>query len=441
MMYSYILLMNNKFNMMKQLFLKLIVCVTMLATGGCALHKTSDSPKQDSVAEMKPDVLFIAYDYGESLAFKAVIPYLKSRHISVKVLTFGAADKALSDLPGTVPLKSLFTSKELQDNKKVVETWTSSRSQTLPSKLLESVITKIKPRIVITGMASSIQAQLSNQFVLKGAYTVAFYDNFDLPDKQPFIEPWLNTTIGVNELFLPGNYLIDSFLKIKALSGSEITVVGQPALEAWVASVNNIRKAGVLKELGLTASKPVVVFAAGYDADAIKWLDTFIDTVADRPDFQVEIALHPKMQGQVPPSIERKVVNLSNVHIAPAAVSTQSLVKVADVVVTHKSTVGMKAAYVGVPVLYVAENSYNNILIENKLAMRASSWSEIMNALHRFVDRKSASYINLKALGIPSQPIVRFDSRLLDILKGFKKPSRMPVIEQLKVEKKKIPRH
>jgi len=427
--------------MIKQLCVKLMVLIVSLMIGGCAVHKTYNQQNKDLVGEMKPDVLFIAYDYGESLAFKAVIPYLKARHLSIKVLAIGVAEKALSNLPEAITLQSLLTAKQQKDNQTLLKKWSTSREQELPSKLLASVVEKLRPSIVVTGMASSIQAQLTNQLVLKGAYTVAFYDNFDLPSTQSFIRPWLHTTVGVNELFLPGNYLIDSFVKLKPLSGSEITVVGQPALEDWVNTINNVNKTAVLNQLHLSSSKPVIVFASGYDDESIKWLNTFIDAMTDRPDFQVFIALHPKMQGYIPASIKSKIDRLDNVHVAPEGVSTQSLVKAASIVVTHKSTVGMKAAYSGVPVLYVASETYNNILIENKLAMRASSWSEIMNGLHRLVDRKAASLTPTAALGIPSQPIIRFDNRLLAILKGMTKTSKMPVLEKMQIEEKKTPRY
>lgn len=421
--------------MMKQLLFLLVFFFVGLGLSGCASRLAPTTSKPVS-AEISPDVLFIAYDYGDALAFKAVIPYLKSRQMHVKILVFGAAEKALKDFSGSVTLTSLLTMEQKNKYAQLIKDWQMSRTVALPDVVLKDVVSRLDPRVVVTGMAHAIQAQLTNQLAIKGAYSIAFYDNFDAPDTQAFVQPWLAATFGVNEVFLPGDYLINSFLKLKPLSGSELTVVGQPALEDWAKSIQGINREAVIKQLTLKAGEPVIVYAAGYDLDSLSWLNKFLEVAASRPDMQIIIALHPKMNGRLGTELEKKVKALSNVMLAPQGISTEELASISNLLVTHKSTVGVKAAYAGIPVLYVAESSYQNILTEHHLALRASSWSEIMNAVHRSLDQDLPTLVALKKLGMPSQPVVRFDGRLLDILKGLKRTPKMPVLKHVQFEEK-----
>ncbi len=416
----------------------LLVCVGL---NGCAMKNAdlSNTLPLSTKPSYKSDILFIAYDYGEALAFKAVIPYLKARKTSVDILVFGAAKHALARMPNVIDLSSLLSESpedkfQTKDIQSLSTQWDTSRTVLLPNKILETVISRLNPKVLVTGMTHAIQAQIANQVALKGGYTVAFYDNFDNPKTQSSIKPWVNTSLGVNELFLPGDYLINPFLAIKSLSGSEITVVGQPALESWKVDISRIDKASVLSALALKESDKIVVYSLGYDKSSLKWFNHFLDVVKQRPDIHFVISLHPKMKGVFPPRLAEKIKSFSNMTIAPKALSSEQLASIAKVMVVYKSTIGVKAAYTGIPVLYVAEEAYDNVLINHKIAMHASTWSEVLNDLHLLLDQQSLSVPTFKSLGMPTQPIIRFDSRLLDIMKNIKRSHRRPVIESHKIE-------
>lgn len=415
----------------------IILTLFIVGISGCARRVPTSIPENTSnkPPATKVDALFIAYDYGESLAFKSVIPYLKSSGISIRLLTFGAADKALSDMPETVQLTSLLTTQQKAEYANLINGWQTQRTETLPANVLDDIVSMWQPTVVVTGMAATMQAQLTNHFALKDAYTVAFYDNFDNPKTQSFVHPWLAATKGVNEIFVPGDYLIDDFLKIQPLSSSEITVTGQPALDQWSQFAKNINKESVFEKLGVEKNSRIVTFAAGYDQSSLKWADKFIDAATERPDILFFIALHPKMQNTEKLSLVKKVAGLKNVKIAPSTVNTEELVSISRLLATHKSTVGMKAAYIGVPVLYVAENSYNNILISSNLAARADTWSEIINAIHRLLDHPVKQTNTFKELGIPSQAIFHFYARLLKIIDNTKKKVGPPILESIHVDK------
>ena len=417
---------------MKKLLPSLTCLFAIMTLYGCALKSTET--QNTLKKQINTDVLFIAYDYGDALAFKAVLPQLKLRNIHFQVLTFGAAEQAFSDEIHTMQLRTLLPQKQ---QAVLMKKWKASRSVLLPAPILKDIIAHFKADIVVTGMAHGIQAQLASQFSQAGSHTIAFYDNFDVPQSQSYVNPWLNAVTGINEVFLPGDYLIDSFLKIESLSRSEITVVGNPALESWISSQDSIDKASIINQLSLDGEKPIAIYAMGYDKSASHWFNRFLDAVMDRPDVQVVVALHPKMQGQLDPLLASKIQKIDNVKISPQNITTEALTKIADLVVTHKSTIGVKAAYAGVPVLYLADKTYTNILIEHHFAELASSWSEIINTLHQMLDQAKPPLQNFESLGIPLQSAVRFNGRLLEILKHSTPAAQKPVLEKFEVEKDK----
>ena len=419
--------------MVRSLIFLITISLIVIGISGCVRKSPAPRPanKSRAVPATAVDVLFIAYDYGESLAFKSALARLKSKTVNVRILTFGAADRAFRDVPEATQLISLLTTQQKLQHESLLNSLETQRTTTLPVELLEYVVSKWQPQVVVTGMASTAQAQLTNKFALKNAYTVAFYDNFDNPVIQSFVQPWLASTLGVNEIFIPGDYLIKDFLKIKALSSSEITVTGQPALDQWIQSAKYFNKEQIFEKLNIAKNSRVVTFAAGYDQSSLNWADKFIEAATERPDLVFFIALHPKMDNRSDAPLVKKVAGLKNVKIAPPSVTTEELVSVSALLATHKSTVGIKAAYLGVPVLYVAEDNYDNVLISHDLAKRASSWSEIVNAIHYLLDYPDKKQLSFKKLGIPLDSVPHFDDRLLTLLGHTTKKANMPLLESI----------
>ena len=417
---------------MKKLLPSLIYLFVIMSLCGCA--SKSITTQNTLKKQIKTDILFIAYDYGDAVAFKAVLPQLKLHNIHFQILAFGAAEQVFSDELHTIQLKTLLPQKQ---QAALVTKWKTSRSELLPALMLKDITSQFTTHIVVTGMAHAIQAQLASQFSQTGSHTIAFYDNFDVPQSQNYVKPWLNTVKGINEVFLPGDYLIDSFLKIASLSRSEITVTGNPALESWANSQEDTDKTKIINELSLSAKKPIAIYAMGYDKSASHWFNRFLDAAMDRPDIQVVVALHPKIRGQLDPLLASRIQKIKNIKISPQNITTEALTGIADLVVTHKSTVGVKAAYVGVPVLYLADETYTNILIDHHFAELASSWSEIINTLHQMLDQTKRSPKSFASLGIPMQSAARFNGRLLEVLKDSKPTVQQPVLEKIELEKNK----
>ncbi len=394
----------------------------LLVTGcGSFAQQTESDP---APASETVDILLIANDQGESQVFNLLLPELTRRNLSAQVLTMGQADTVFANQTEAVLLNTLGS---------LSENATDDRTQQLDRETLERIVTQFRPAIVVAGMSHAIQAQLANRFKTAGATTMAFYDNFDLISQSHYVVPWLETTTGVDELLLPGHYQAVDAGKLPAFANSQISISGNPALEQWDIVFLITNEAQEKQRLALDPKRPVILFTGGYGDEYEQWLQLFLQAMAERPDLQVLIAPHPNTDGQ----LERNAVAalpLTNASVRDVSTSTAQLATVADLVVTHKSTTGFQAAWQGLPVLFVAADVYNNILIDAGLASRASSWQQILNNVHRYIDQpKRRETVSFKMLGVPEQSLQRIADHL-QTTRYQVVGAGSPILEQLQVE-------
>ena len=394
----------------------------LLMTGCSSLAQQTESdpaPTGETV-----DILLIANDRGESQVFSQLLPELARRNLSAQVLTMGQAETVFANQKEAVRINTLGS---------LPENATDDRTQQLDKETLERIATQLRPAIVVTGMSHAIQAQLANRFKTAGATTIAFYDNFDLISQSQYVVPWLETTTGVDELLLPGHYQAVDAGKLPAFANSQIAISGNPALEQWDIVFLITNEAQEKQRLALAPKRPVILFTGGYGDEYEQWLQLFLQAMAERPDLQVLIAPHPKTDGQ----LERDAVaglQLTNASVRDDTTSTAQLATVADLVVTHKSTTGFQAAWQGLPVLFVAADDYTNILIDAGLASRASSWQQILNNVHRYIDQpKRRETVSFKMLGVPDQSLQRIADHL-QTTRYQVVGAGSPILEQLQVE-------
>ncbi len=400
-----------------------LLFLSFLLVTGCssfAQKTTADNaPSGETV-----DILLIANDQGECQVFSLLLPELAHRSLSAQVLTMGQADTAFANQKEAVRLNTLGSLSENAAN---------DRTQQLDKETLERIATQFRPAIVVTGMSHAIQAQLANRFKTAGATTMAFYDNFDLISQSQYVTPWLETATGVDELLLPGHYQAADAGKLPVFTNSQISISGNPALEQWDIVFLITNKAQEKQRLALDPKRPVILFTGGYGDEYEQWLQLFRQAMTERPDLQVLIAPHPKTDGQ----LERNAVaglQLTNASVRDGTTSTAQLATVADLVVTHKSTTGFQAAWQGLPVLFIAPDDYNNILIDAGLASRASSWQQILNNVHRYIDQpKRRETVSLKMLGVPEQSLQRIADHL-QTTRYQVVGAGSPILEQLQVE-------
>lgn len=351
------------------------------------------------------DLLLVAYDQGESNAFRQMEDNLKRKSINYRILSLGRASEIFKDHPQNIT-PELKSPQELRNNRELKLSWVE----------LNELSSQLNPSIVYSGMASASQAQILNHFGKLGSRTIAFYDNFDPVGEKEFVQPFLREADEVDEFHIPSIATKNSFNSLPQARESELIVTGQPALESWDDIYRRTDVSTVRTQLGLSPQQPIVVFAGGYDDTYEKYFEVFIRATQQMPSITFLVTYHPKTDGSLERSIIDKFAARNVRLIEKGAQTTAVLSKAAVAVLTHKSSIGVQALYKGKPVLFVAEPDLENFLIQKNLALVASSPEEVKQKLMTTLTTHQ-QFLSLDALGMPKKPsqfIARHLKELLD---------------------------
>ncbi|MCL6270514.1 hypothetical protein M3P05_11330 [Sansalvadorimonas sp. 2012CJ34-2] len=362
----------------------IIACLLFLA--GCALRKGVVT----SQAEQKSyDLLLIAYDNGDGRAFRSLLPELTNRNISWHVIAFGPAADLFEPGENITILNQQVSAQEALK-------WKENRRQQLPDQVIQLLLDKIKPRILITGMAHAEQARLTSLWWQQGVWTIAFYDNYESPSEQGWVQPWLEQKPPVEEIFVPSARLSKSFPE--SISRSKgISVVAHPTLKEWDETIKRSHPE-VLRESLKLGSQPVVLIAGGYDKGYQNSLTLMAEAASLRPNLQWLVVPHPRNKGE----FERALLNSDNpppfqlIENEP----TVRLAGIADLVMTHRSTVGWLTSQLGIPTLFVRPEAPPEHLANNRITM-VNSVSSLLNGIHRELDNPSHSSIPARIKELP----------------------------------------
>ena len=359
---------------------------------------------KDKITNHDVDVLFCCYDLGDSNPMQRVMKELDKQGISYKVLAVG---KALE----------IFQSNALKLNLPDVK-W--DRSKILDATHLKLVENSVNPKIVITGMASAVQAQVLNLFKKKQAYTIAFYDNFDTVQTAKYVQSFLKTVDKIDEYFIPSETTLPGFQKLEQTKHSTLSVFGQPILENWDDVFSKTNKAELRQKLKVEPQEQVLLFAGDYTDTYKEYFRTFIKGVGafNNPNLKVFVTYHPKTDGSFEKSVveEEKISNIRIIDIKEF--STTEIATIANAFACHKSSMGIQALYVGIPVIYVVKSGeIRNFATQQGIASQVENAADLSAALDRILKTANRNQPPVQQnLGIPKAATTRMVAHIKELL-------------------------
>lgn len=253
--------------------------------------------------------LFVLFDAGETVALKPVIEALITEGETVDVLALGTASTLM-------PEAAILA--------EVDRTW--DRYKPLSQERLEEILSAYDPTVVTLGVASKIQAQVA-AFYQEEVRVVAYYDNFNPIERSTY--PTLIREIeSLADLFL-----VPSTLAAHSSHAQNVQIVGNPSIEQLIQEIEEIDVTDLKNRLGFEG--PFITYIGGYGSDYEEAFTLFMQCLESFPEYQVIICPHPK----------------SDESFCPC--TTTEAVALADVVVCHRSTLGIKALFAGKKVIFV----------------------------------------------------------------------------------------
>lgn len=326
-------------------------------------------------------VLFILYDAGETYGLLPIMEQLSD----YRVMVMGTARDLVPPSDKVIDINDVMNVYPRIDR----SFW--KRKDAVPIEQLSKI--QITADIVITGVASVVQQQLSAHFKSQGSTILTFYDNmtYTLPN-HPY-----------RDVIAPFQKLTNLMLVPSATIGKSLSckyeVVGQPTLEAWTKTLSSIDSYDMRHSLGF-GNAPLMVYCGGYGEDYANALQLFGECIQDLDGWQVITQLHPKVDGD----LEAAVLNVPVYKDTPGTVA---LVAAADVVVCHRSSAGVLALLSGKEVIFVdvPGSTFTHFGIE----CGASPLATTVDEFHRALMKKSPYSISElhKLAGMPQDPTNR----------------------------------
>jgi hypothetical protein len=315
--------------------------------------------------------LFVLLDAGETKALEPVMKEMDIAGLNYKIIAFGTAWDLIKKHPKAVDIYSETNAPVGLNSLK----W--DRFQSVDLEFLHNVYTLVPAEIVITGMVSKIQSQIGQFFKERGAEVLLYYDGFSPLTIHPFTIEMLH---AASVILAPSSSVAKSIHAL--MPDLRIDVVGQPTLEHWINEIKRMDVQQLKSLLKLEDQKPFLVYISGYGKGYKEAFCLFVEAVQHVENFHIGISLHPRMDG----TLERKILEdykCSHVFIVPQGVPTSHVVSIADLVVNWQSTVGVQAAFLGKPVIYLDNESsdYYCLAIENGWAVKCTSVAEFLNIL------------------------------------------------------------
>lgn len=354
------------------------------------------SPSVFSSVPPRCDVLLVAYDVGDLNALKALAGTLAHRNRQSCFFAVGQAAVQLNQDPRVVFKELGLGGSQAWPRTRILDEDDLAQLQTL------------HPKVIVTGMASALQAQLLT--LTEHAY--AYYDNFDSVVGKEYIQAFLDQTKctgSPSAYWAPSQTTADTFANDPRTKDSPVSVVGQPVLEEWETLFETTDRQALRAKLGVEAGRRVILFAGGYDETYASYVSLFVSSIKDLVDelnLEVLITYHPKPGGV----IERELVaKANNPHIrvidgeSQGGVATNKIAIIADVFVCHKSSMGPQAISQGLPMLYVADpQDYKNIVLDEGLAHIAGTKEAVQFNVRALLEGKA--FVSLENLGLPKNP-------------------------------------
>ena len=348
---------------------------------------------REATGEKSSKMAFVLFDAGETNALLPVMEELQKSHVEFKVWAFGTAWTIMKNHANCFDIHAVLGISE-KINQKAWE-----RQRPLKDAIIDTIVSLFTPGIVITGTVSEIQKQLVIKYKAQGADVIAYYDSFAPINPTDYTLPFLSLA---SKILVPSQIVADSIHLIDP--AINIDIVGQPILEQWIEQNRTIDLQKIREKLHIDNKKPFLVYISGYGQDYEEAFTMFSNAVQYVDHFQIGISLHPKMNG----TLERKILeqhDCPHVFFIPKEVDTNSAVAVSDLVVNWRSTVGVLAAFLGKPVVYldVKGTPYHSLAIEKGWAEQIVDAGDFLKMLIEFETEIISHQKRFVEGGVPQQ--------------------------------------
>ena len=249
--------------------------------------------------------------------------------------------------------------------------------------------------IVVTGVAAKVQQQVLE---ISRGKKVMVWDNLKGNDSGEYWRNAHSMLASADVVLFPAQSTISEL----PVSVHSAKVIGQPALEEWQRAIQSIDTANVLSKLGISPQKRVILYIAGWSGDlectdGTRLFAAIVQQMFTEPAFQVVVQLHPRSDGDFERGLFAGIARVTTTKEC----TTEEATSVAEVVVCHKSTAGLKIGAAGRRLIFaVPQEGYQHPSVEAGLATMVKSAEEFATVFSHVTAQHRDFF---ETLGIPRE--------------------------------------
>jgi hypothetical protein len=271
--------------------------------------------------------------------------------------------------------------------------------------------------VCVTGLVSGVQRQWAEFFRRQGRRVVGYYDGFRV-HRDPGRNP-ANAFQGILTDMITPSSDTAAYFRANGFGRIPVAALGQPTLETVAQAVQQTNPAVLARQLGIPSGRPTLLFIGQYGTMYAQAFQTFCQAAQRFPNANLLVSLHPNVavDGRLEHAMIQQYGLQNRVRILPKTIPTAQALALADVVLSHNSTLTVPAFVQGKPVVFVGPDDPDILapLEIRGFAPRCVTPLALAQALDQAVQtmRVQSSGGAQHMLGIPTQASARIADYIL----------------------------
>jgi hypothetical protein len=360
-----------------------------------------------------PQMTFVLQDTGETNALTPVMRKLDSQGIDYSIIATGTARSLVAGNPHLTPTsQDVFATRQ---NNPILAQWMQQRLNRA-----------MQAKVCVIGLVSTFQKQWADYFRGSGRRVVGYYDGFriNLNPQQNSV----NMFQGVLTDLITPSEDTGAYFRAHGFGNIPVLVLGQPSLEDISQAIQHTNPIQLAQKLRIRPEQPTLLFVGQYGPRYEQAFRLFCQTVQHLPNANILVSLHPKVDvdGRFEQSVLQQYGLQNRVSLIPKSLSTAKVLPLADLVLTHNSSMSTQAFLQGKKVIFLGQDASAAFepLQARGLAPQCLTSQSLIQAINSKLQSTQTPALQQETswyalLGIPTQAADRISHYLASLTKAL----------------------
>ena len=365
---------------------------------------------------LSADFVFLWRDAGETLALEPVIQQLIAQQYTCTAIVTGYGTCPYND---NTPLPPYVTTLYRMGVPLSSLEPLANRSSRLPEDDVKLLTEHVHGTVLVTGMVSAVQLQLS--LALASKQTIGYDDGFAAWNESTWPAAFTQVP-AIDALYVTASMIAANASRLHPKLS--VATVGSPTLEAWVADTSNhTRLQQVREQVFGNIQVPILAYYGGYGAGynaSVELYARLISSLLETEEVHGAFLRHP---GNFTDAVEQQIFQdygvAAHITMVDRRYATADIAAITNVSLSQGSTVCVQALFIGKPSLFLSAPGDDSSNIATQLGLLPDAHT-LQEGLEQYKLFKHTDFLfdrsRLDASGIPRNASQHITSRLIKLL-------------------------